>query len=484
MTICQLQNITKSILISSFSAFLFYSCAQTPDRQNKPDDRVIKASWFKLPLRFSHRDIDDSVEANPFFDIDPMISNFSNKDSDNYRIHYFVTMPEESKYLYGFDLYSGKLYREREFCPQDDIWNNYTGDLITPNFLMGIVPRTYDQNKGPMRVLVISDKDTIEPFKERPEHFDNARILGSIVIDHCANFPCDIPSNWKSSQILVGVSIRDQRYNTLNNFSELKNIINWTYARSFLTNMYGYHRIGRKYFPAYRISRELNLKDSLEYFKKTSSVLTSENMTKLLEWRVGCMKLYDSVWEESEKIRALKYGQAEGFLKYFKEFYAKNSEEFYQCSKLVRPANIVENPRRLWFFSYLQAFTLLEKNGFYYSCYEHVWAYNARVDETKFYVDQNKELAKCRAKDFESAFEQTINGMSLMKNSTNRQFRFVEYDTVKGGSHQKIYGWLPQKEQNYACKYASKTPSLIPFDIFPQDVAWEYFKQDEQGLIK
>ncbi|MBC7429877.1 MAG: hypothetical protein H7336_14785, partial [Bacteriovorax sp.] len=484
MTICQLQNIIKSILLSSFSVILLSGCAKTPMKEAQADEQIIKALWNKLPPRFAHRDMDDSLITNPFFDIDPMISNFKDKETDNYGIRFFVTNPVESKYLYDFDLYSGKLYREREFCAQDDIWKNYGGDLLTPNFTQGIVPRVYDQNKTPMRIIVISDKESIEPFKENPVRYDTARIMGSVVVDHCENFPCDLPEKWKPAQILVGVSTRDASFSGLNNFSELKNKIDWSYARGILTNMYGYHKLGGKVSPAYRISRELNLKDSLDYFNKTSSKVTAENFSKLNEFRVGCMKLYDSVWEESERIRNLKYGQADGFLKYFKEFYAKNSNEFYECSKLVRPGNIVEDHRRLWFFSYLQAFTLLEKNGFYYSCFDNAWAVNARVDDTHLFVDQNKELARCRAKNFETTFDQAINGMSLMKNLTNSQYRFVEYDTVKGGSHQKIYGWIHQKEQNYACKYASKTPKQIPFDVFPQDVAWEYFKQDGASLVK
>lgn len=484
MTICQLQNVTKSILLTSFSAILLFGCAQTPIPEKKSDERVIKAQWFKLPLRFAHRDMDDSYVTNPFFDIDPMIGNFKDKEPDNYGIRYFVSTPQDSKFQYDFDLYSGKIYREREYCSQDDIWKNYGGDLMTPNFTQGIVPRVYDQNKGPMKIIVISSKENIEPFKEQPIRYDTARVMGSIVVDQCENFPCDIPGKWKPSQILVGVSTRDADFNALGNFSELKKKIDWNYARGILTNMYGYHKVGGKVYPAYRISKELNLKDSLAYFNKTSSRITAENFTELNQWRVGCMKLYDSVWDESERIRKLTYGQAEEFLKYFKDFYAKNSNEFYQCSKLVRPGNIVEDPRRIWFFSYLQAFTLLEKNGFYYSCFDNAWAYNARVDDNKFYVDQNKELARCRAKNFETAFDQAINGMSLMRNQINRQFRFVEYDTVRGGSHQKIYGWIHEKTQDYACKYDSKTPKQIPFDIFPQDVVWEYFKQDEQGLVK
>jgi hypothetical protein len=359
MTVCQLQNMSKSILLLGFSSFLLFGCAQTPIDQNKIDDRLIKAQWFKLPLRFAHRDMDDSFITNPFFDIDPQIENFKDKEPDNYGIRYFVSTPSESQFQYDFDLYSGKLYRERQFCAQDDIWKNYSGDLMKPNFTQGIVPRVYDQNKIPMKILVISSKDSIEAFKEHPIRFDTARVMGSLVVDHCENYPCDLPGRWKPAQILVGVSTRDESFNALNSFLDLKNKIDWSYARGILSNMYGYHRVGGKNYPAYRISKELNLKDSLDYFNKNSTKITIENFVDLNKWRLGCMKLYDSVWEESEKIRQQSYGQAESFLKYFKEFYAQNSDQFYQCSKLVRPGNIVENHRRVWFFTHLQAFTYL-----------------------------------------------------------------------------------------------------------------------------
>lgn len=82
------------------------------------------------------------------------------------------------------------------------------------------------------------------------------------------------------------------------------------------------------------------------------------------------------------------------------------------------------------------------------------------------------------------AFDQAVNGMSLMLNLTNAQYRFVEYDNMKGGSHQKMYAWLFSKNQNYACKDESKNPNQSRFEIFPQDVVWENFKQEETGIVR
>lgn len=461
-----------------------YGCAQTPVEAPKKDDKRIIGQWNKLPLRFSHREMDDSIVTNPFFDVDPLLSNLKDAPPGNFGVRFVVTTAKDSNYQYNIDLYSGKLYRERMFCAQDDIWDNYRGDLMQPNFTQGIIPRVYDQNQNPQRVIVFSDKEKVEAFKEKPEYFDETRIVGSVIVESCQDFPCDLQDKWKASQILVGVSLKDPDYNRLDGLTALRKRVDWSYAKGILTNMYGYHQLGSKFYPAYRISRELGLADSIEYFNKNAKKITTPEFVKLNEWRVGCMKLYDSMWDESEKIRTLKSGKGDAFLKYFKEFYAKSSNEFYQCQKLVRPGNILEDHRRMWFFAYIQAFVLLEKNRFYYSCADNVWAYNPKVDETKFFVDQNKELNRCRAKNFELAFDQAINGMSLMKNQTSAQFKFVEYDNVRGGSHQKIYSWLYDKPHNYSCKYASKTPQQTVFDVFPQDVVWEYFYENDDRVVR
>ena len=197
MNICQFKNTTFSLLIKSFCVIYLVGCAETPVAPPKKDDREIIAQWNKLPLRFAHREMkDDAFVTHPFFDIDPKIENMNPKDSDNYGIRYFVSTPAGSNFQYNIDLYSGKLYRERMYCPQNDIWDSYSGDLMTPNFTQGFVPRVYDQDKLPQRIIIISNKDSIEPFKEQPQYFDSARVIGSVIIEKCENFPCDQKNKW------------------------------------------------------------------------------------------------------------------------------------------------------------------------------------------------------------------------------------------------------------------------------------------------
>lgn len=482
MTICQLQNLSRSLLLASFCGAFLAGCSGAK-QVVVSEEKLIKPQWHKLPLRFADRDMDDNYTTHPFFDVASGVENKGSDEAPKIKMRYFVSTPVESKYQYNLDVYSGRLYRDHAYCPTDDIWDFYRGDVLLPNFSQGFVPRVYDERGAPQRLFIFSDKSHVE-FKHHPTHYDEAQIIGSIILESCENFPCDRNEKWKPSQILIGVHPKDSTFGQIETFTALKSKLDWSYTRVMVVNMNGVHSIGGKNFPAYRIAKELNAKDTWFYFQKKSNRLSNEKMLELVKWRESCTKLYDSLWEESEKIRKLPRGQADSFLKLFQNFYLKDSETFYACQKLVRPGNIVEDNRRHWFFAYIQAFVLLEKNGFYFNCTDNAWAYNPKVDETRYFVNQSNELKRCRSRDFEKAFDQAINGMSLMKNQINRQFRFIEYDNYRGGSHQKIYGWVGTESRSLACKYDSKNATSIPFDIFPQDVVWETFKYDDDRIIQ
>lgn len=473
MSICQLQK----FLLFSAVTILLGSCSSSKvevKHEHEVDQKIL-ASWQKVPFRFTHLDKDDGHLTHPFFDIDPSLS------KERRLVNFFITTPEESLFKYNFDLYSGKLYKDRNYCPVDDVWDNYKGDVYKPNFTQGIVPRVYNENKLPQKIIVFSNADKIVPFKLMPTSYDTARVVGSVILENCASYPCDLKSKWKASQILLAVNPRDPAYSGVNLLGELKKKVDWPLVKSILVNQDGVHQIGKKYMPAYRISKEFSIDETFKYFDKFSKFI---NMEEQVKFRDECFKLYDDVWEKFEKIRTEKYGQQTKFLEFFKDFYNKNSDQFYQCQKLVRPANINENDKRLWFFSYLQAFTKLEKNGFYYSCAENAWAYNPKVDDNHYFVDQNKELKGCRARDFEKAFDHAINGMGLMKNQINKSYRFIEYDTQRGGSHQKIYGWVEDVGLKHACKNLNSAKKESSPEIFPQDVVWPNLSAEEEKIIK
>lgn len=474
MRICQLQNMSISLLIQSFCIIALFGCAETPVIVKKPKSIIkIKADWQKLGPRFASLENDGKPSIHPFFDVDWRLEDYDDKDATKFRIPYFVTGQEEGSFLYDFDMYSGKLYKERMFCEQEDIWGSHTSEINKPNFTLGIVPRTYDETKKPQQVIIFAKDEHVPEFKEYPTTYNDVRVVGSVIIEHCENYPCTYKNSWEPTQILIGVPAKDSAFVTTETFVGLKKKIDWSYARAMLTNMHGHHNVGGKFIPAYRIQKEYGPVDTVEYFKKHSVILSEEKLTKLKQSREECFKLYDSLWDEAEKIRAKPNGQAEAFYNFFKTYYAKNANEFYTCQNYTRPASILDNPKRVWFFAYIQAFMILEKNGFSYSCRDNTWSTSYRMD-----------LERCKAQNFEKIFSQSINGLRLMKDQNNRLYRFVEYDNALGGSHQSIYGWIYDRPQNFACIDKKSEAMNVRPDIFPQDVEWEYFKQDDEKLVR
>jgi len=75
-----------------------------------------------------------------------------------------------------------------------------------------------------------------------------------------------------------------------------------------------------------------------------------------------------------------------------------------------------------------------------------------------------------------------------MKGQTNKEFRFVEYDSGRGGTHQKIYAWIGSQGKTLMCKNKKglfkKAEPEAQFDVFPQDVVWETFTPDEDKTVK
>jgi hypothetical protein len=275
----------------------------------------------------------------------------------------------------------------------------------------------------------------------------------------------------------------DDYYKPVKTLADLRPRVDWPYVKALLNNQEGVHQVGERFFPAYRITKEFSLENTLKHFAANMKKVNAEEMT---QWREKCFKIYDDIWDKVNRIRKDESDQQELFLIFFKTFYAKNGKEFYQCQKLVRPGTVNDDPNRMWFFSFLQAFSNLENNGFYYSCRDGAWGYNPKIDEQHYANDQMKEMGLCKPKEFEKMFDSAINGMGLMRNQLNKTFRFVEYDHQTGGSHQKIYSWILFQNKATNCTEKKMVSKQLQFETFPQDVVWPSFKSlsTDSRLIK
>lgn len=460
--LCQLE---KSI--SAFFLIFFFSGCTHEVIQKDLSKVEIKPNWFKVDSKYTIVGDNEETLIHPYYDVEP---NLKNK-----MINYILITPQNSPYQYNLDLVSGKLYKVRDLCPTEDIWNSYSSTIHLPNFDYGVIPQFTDELGNLQRIIIYKKDQSVGKFEYDIKHFNEARIVGSLLIDSCTSFPCTTKDKWKTSQILVGVHADDEDLKNVESLSDLKTKIDWPYTKAFLVNSFGSFQVGRKYFPAYRTTTDLNLEETIKNFNKRAVKI---NLKDLQDFRKSCFDLYDEIYNEVSKIRTLKNSQQDAFLKYFKNFYSKDSKQYLNCQKNIRSANINQDPDRNWFFAFLTAFVNLEQSGLYYSCYEKGWAYNPRVDDTKFFVDQVKEINKCRAADFEQAFDRAINGMSLLKNQLNKFFHYIEYDSEIGGSHQKIYSWILDDAKKISCETEKNS-----YDFFPRDVVWQSFMADEKETV-
>lgn len=480
MRICQLEKLLGSIIILS----LFSSCAYIKTEWNnfvapkneKGDkaierkysvrsDRIILPSWFKIPKAYVQYDNDKVIPTHPFFD------NAANWRKAEQLINYVEISPAESEYQYDLDLPSGKLYKVRNNCANKDIWGAYIGKIARPEFSMGIVPQMYNQEKKPQKIIIFKTHFDDEPFQYIPDEIRDARVIGSVILEYCDAYPCDARNRWTATQMLVGVDLLDSNFKEIKTFAELKDKINWPYTKAYLENQFGVHNLANKTFPAYRVTAELEIENTEKYFKEKSQLV---DMEKLSNWRKNCLSLYDLIWEKVVEIRSSKNSQREKFFDYFKSFYIYDADKYYSCQKIVKPGSINENPERNWFFNFISAYMHLEQNGYYYNCAQAAWLQNSKIDAHHTSTNQLNELRLCKATEFEKMFDHAMNGLVMLKNQRNKSFRFIEYDSEHGGSHQKIYSWITYSSKKLACEDGNIHP-----EIFPSDVFWPAFKIDE-----
>jgi hypothetical protein len=450
-----------------FLLILFMGCSHEVIDDHR-EEHKINPFWMKVDKNFSFRNKDDQYLIHPFYDVDPHLTNES-------EIRYVVISDANSKFSHKLDLLSGALYKSRTYCSTEDVWDSYSSKIYRPNFSLAIIPRCMNQMESPQTMIIFSSTNALSPFNVDPKNYEEGRIIGSVILESCESFPCSNKDRWKQKQILVGVNKFDPKFSEIKTFSDLKKNVDWEYTKAFLVNAEGSHQLGSKFYPSYRINTELSLAETMKNFKLRAKFL---NMDEEVKKRDECITLYSSMWNEMVRIKKLPHNQQEEFLKFFKNFYEKDSKRYNTCQKSVRAANINEDPERHWFFAFVSAFNILENAGLYYSCYEKGWTYNPRVDDQHFYIDENKEIARCRAKDFELAFDRSINGMNNMRNQLNQFYRYVEYDSALGGSHQKIYSWIFSDNKKIPCEVEEREQ-----EIFPQDVVWQSMKEDEERTI-
>lgn len=490
-----------------FWAILFTLLSSCAVNNQEEDAALIKqthnyrALWFKTHERFTHLDKNRDTVFHPFFDLLPAV------DFRDKQINYILVDPKGTKNIYDFDLLSGKRFLVHPVCPQEDVWKGYEGEIYRPNYKRGIIPRTLDQIGKPQEIIVFGK----EPKKKKLElsliakqkvlieketnPFLRARVIGGVIEQYCDKYPCNKRRKWLSRMILIGVEPEDKQLREVFSLKELKEKIYWRGVKAHIENLKGKNVTdSQKDLPAYRIIGEISASKALSYALKKGHIF---NGIELMSLRSTCHALYDYIWDMNkiirirkdrknkaqiekakEKVSKFNIGASESVYTYFNEFFKFFSKNYHSkyltCSKYVRATNINFDYDRHWFFSYLQSFVLLKELDYVYHCKSQAWIKNPfNAARGKNDYDFFDLLGECNQRQLDKAFEQAVVKLTTMGHHKEDTYRYITYDHGIGGTHEKMYSWVPFSGKRLNCKIKRDDNKL---STFPSDIEWKRYK--------
>jgi len=468
-------------------ALVTLSCSSSnPKTEEKIPDKKLEnqiayqqiqsAGWLKVPKRFSFKGEYAEYIHHPFFDEIP------GTDFDKKILNAILLTPKDSEHLYNLDLPSGQIFKSFTFCPQEDIAGNFSGKIKRPKFSLGLIPRILDPTANPQKVVIFGDV----PKDLRPGMITTVSVVGGIIELECSTWPCHRSGGWQRRVVLLAKFLGDPEFENVNDISSLKELIDWPYFKSFMENGQGVHsglavpKIG------YQVKNQLGGAEALNMVFSEGHVFSS---LELFSMRSSCHKIYDYVYDSLNKEKdPNRQKRLEKFnknapadvykdFKSFLPFFLKNyGDRYFTCSKYVRTSNPFDNPQRHWFFSGFSAFMNLRGLNFYYSCYNASWGYNDYDFEKKeFRNNFETEIAKCNSSQIDFAFEHAPSRLQMLAKQSRASYRYLTFDNVPGGSHQKIYSWVPFDGLGPYCKDPNEREILrkdFQTSFFPDDIRW------------
>lgn len=469
---------------------------------------VPKGTWFDVDKKYRYLSQTKEMRLNAFFDV-PYKENSETKNIYNA----VVMTPMGSRFIYDFDIKSGSLYKKTQNCEYEDSWKRYGGDLFSPNFSVGFIPGYLDQLGKKQEVYIFSSKGALSDYKRYEDNVYSIRLLGGGVEQFCDSFPCGSRSKWLSRMVLYAVIDGDESFAHVQSLDDLKKAVDWEKAKAYMENFRGSTtETSGEIRPAYRLLNDVDLAKTLDFIARTNHIFSFESSRSMQK---SCHALYDYVWSNVENIREtekIRKGEKESkyrkltkkpslkdnvyngeikanrskkelarvhamkFHKFFKYFYQKYRSEFMTCSKFVQMSSINDDVERHWFFSYFASYFQLESLGYVYSCSKGSWVENPVLSSGKKFYNARALLHTCSDEELEKAFDRSVTVMSGNKGNNRAHYRYIEYDSGIGGSHNKMYSWVYESGKKLSCEKRRDE------HIFPEDVTWSPISPEKINL--
>lgn len=441
--ICQFKKTTKFIFL--LLVIFIVGCATKkivlPTSQVKP-------TWFSGEGNFNYLTYEGRVVPHLFFDFAPRI------DMRTKLVDVFITTPRDSEVHFELDLVSGRIFKERKFCKEKDIWNDYTSNISTPNFSWAVIPRLLGRDGKPQRVAVFGDLKYLVDGSFPREETIQVQIIGGYILKSCLTGLCDLNDDWNSEVILIAKSMLDESLQEVQGLNTLKKYVDWKYAKAFIENSMGRNDVGRKLKGAYRLESPILPNRALKYVINSGHLFSNSELQTL---KTSCRKVYDDA--------LVIFRKEEGISQRFIEFYRNHLDRFSLCRKYVRPFNIQKEKDKHWKLEYLTAFENAVQTGYYFDCRLKTWVRNVRDSKGKFVVDQRKLIGGCRDHEIAASFPAAITLLSSAANSGAPYYRYIEYDSGADTFNQKIYNWVWSNGKKQSCAPDKEVGPIFPYDV-------------------
>lgn len=450
--ICQIKKLLNFILFSTL--VVTFGCAKVVV---VPEASKVAAKWFESGKEFKVIDRELDTSVNYFFD---PVGEFN---LTTLMADVIVTNWANSPNKYSFDIVSGQKYYSSEYCKEDDVWKGYGSKIFLPPYNVGFIPRLLDQTKKEQKVIFFGEtfKNSLSQKEDRYSIAQvKVRVIGGIIEQSCARYPCDEPGKWDSRVILIGVDQLDPQYKEVKNLKMLSKFVDLDYLKAFMENGDGRIVIQDIEYPGYKTFGDVIADKAMKYAVEKGHLFSIKEINSL---RRSCEHLYLEMINDRAKV----LNKEMDFTDYFREFYKTNAQSFSTCAEFVKfPTNTFDNDI-FWYFEYMHAFFITVNKNFVFDCSTRTWMRNYRVANGKVAYDINKELRMCSTKNFNQAFEGAISVLTSMQSTGADYFDFIEYDSGKNGTTNKFYNFVKKSGKKQSCNKDSNAGN-----VFPTDISW------------
>lgn len=395
--------------------------------------------WFKdKEARYQRFNNNGDLLSHRFFDA---AADYSLRKGE---VNFVVNTPSQSEFRYQTNLISGQSYLREAFCKGKDLVDSgmeVKKEFYLPNYHEGFIPQMLDQKLTPQRIIVFGADELIQSYYQ--ESFFRARIIGAVLIKECSSQEhCLNNYNDRSEVVLIGVSKDDQKLKTVVDIEGLNGKVEWNKALTTLVNTEGVFFYKESFLPTVQSYQVVDADKAKELLKKNNKLF---NVKMAESIRSNCHSIYKRIENIiAEQKRGVKIAK-------LKDLLGKESKSYSLCVNLVQAVDPRKDHQLHDFYNVLNLPYLLAINKNFYDCKKKKWQKATGLEKYSSINSLRRSIVKCNHQQFTALFETAFKYNESLQKEAKPYWRYIGYDDVSSGSHQRIDAWTRQPSEIIYC---------------------------------